>query len=163
MPNNYMTGNQAVLTSIYGTRLGLQRLSTAQSGGTRGAIELTAGPDGFHDPVSTAATTAINVRPLGLTVLPGTSAASSAVYTIDPPIPGVRALIYGATDNGPVYLKTANGENFISSMGSTFNTIKVSSLGGAFELYGLSTADFICFITSGTSSQASGFGMTTST
>lgn len=155
-------GNK-ILTSLVGRRLGLQRLTTGESGGSRGSKEFLVGPDGFRDDVTTGETTATNLTPYGVSHLPGTSAASSAVYTIDPPIPGIRKLISGATDNGPVYLKTAGGETILTSAGSTFNTVKISSLGGAFELIGLTTARWLTNLVTGTSSQASGFGLTTST
>lgn len=158
-----MAYNSNILTSIYGRRLGLQRLTTAQSGGQANANFLV-GPDDFRVEVTTAQTTSTNLRPFGLSVLPGTSAGSSAVYTIDPPIPGVRKIIVGSTDNGPTLLKTANSETITTTMGSSFTTVEISSLGGSFELIGLTTARWLSLgLTSGTSSNASGFILTTST
>ena len=113
---------------------------------------------------STAETTSSNVAPYGVSSLPGTSAASSAVYTIEPPIPGVRKIIQiGTTANGPCYLKTANSETFSSTLGTSFTTIK-SSAGGFYELVGITTAIWgLLNVTSGTSSNASGHVLTTST
>jgi hypothetical protein len=158
-----MNYGDKIITSVRGRRLGLQVITTGIQGG-RKAHEYLVGPDALRMPVTTAETTATNVLPFGVSYLPGTSAASSAVYTIDPPVPGVEKTVVGGTDNGPVYLKTKNGETIESTIGSTFNTVKISSLGGAFKLVGLTTGIWAAIgITSGTSSQASGFGVTTST
>ena len=157
-----MAYNSKILTSLFGRRLGLQRMSTGESGGSKN--EFLVGPDDFRVGVTTAESTATNLKPFGVSAQLGTSAGSSAVYTLEPPIPGVRKIIHGSTANGPVYVKTANGETITSSMGSTFTTIKVSTLGGAIELVGMTTAQWLALnLTSGTSSQASGFGATTST
>lgn len=152
-----------ITTSLFGRRLGLQTHSTAQTGG-RLPFDSLAGAEAVRTGVTTAESTATNLVAYGLSVLPGTSAASSAVYTLDPPVPGMRKLIYGATDNGPVYAKTANSETIVTTAGSSWTTIKISSLGGAIELMGLTTAKWLALgLTSGTSSNASGFGLTTST
>lgn len=156
-----MAYNSKILTSIFGRRLGLQRMSSAETGGSRG--EFLVGPEDLRLMINFE-TTATNLKPYGVSVALGTSAGSSAVYTLDPPIPGVRKVISGSTVNGPVYIKTKNDETLLSSAGSTFTTVKISSLGGAFELVGVSTARWLCLgLTSGTSSNASGFGLTTST
>lgn len=153
-----------IITSIFGRRLGLQPMSTAESGGSRGTQEYLVGPEALRAGVTTAESTATNLHPHGVSRLNGTSAASSAVYTIDPPVPGVRKTVMGTTDNGPVYLKTANNETIVTTAGSSFTTVKVSSVGGVFEMVGLTTAIWLGLgLTSGTSSQASGFGLTTST
>lgn len=153
-----------ILTSLFGRRIGLQLMTTAQTGGNSGAKEFLVGPEALRVETSTAETTSTNLNPFGISVCPGTSAASSAVYTLDPPIPGVAKYIAGGTANGPIYVKTANSETIISTVGSTFTTVKVSSVGGTFELIGLTTAAWLARgLTSGTSSQASGFSLTTST
>lgn len=157
-----MAFNRKILTSIFGRRLGLQRMSTAESGGALKS-EFLVGPDDFRVGVTTAETTSTNLMAFGFSLVPGTSAGSSAVYTLEPPIPGVRKVIQGGKDNGPVYVKTANGETILTTVNSSATTVKVSSVGGVFELVGLTTAIWGGFITSGTSSQASGFGLTTST
>lgn len=155
-----------ITTTIFGRRLGLQAMSSNVSGaGVAGrTLEFLVGAEQVRMGVTTAETTSANVSAAGVSRLPGSSAASSAVYTIDPPIPGVRKIIMGATDNGPVYLKSANSETIVTTAGSSFTTVKVSSVGGNFELVGLTTAIWLGLgLTSGTSSQASGFGLTTST
>lgn|SRR3990167_7949973 len=157
-----MAFNTKILTSLFGRRLGLQRMSTAESGGSK--LEFLVGPDDYRVDVNTAETTAVNLKPFGLSGNLGTSAGSSAVYTLEPPIPGVRKIIQGSTANGPVFIKTANGETIVSSLGSTHTTVKISTMGGAFELVGMTTAQWLALgLTSGTSSQASGFAATTST
>lgn len=150
-------------TSIFGRRMGLQTLTTADHGG-RIPAEFLVGPEQVRVGNTTNASTGTNITPYGIHHLNGTSAGSSAVYTIDPPIPGVRCLInIGTTANGPVYLKTKNSETFNTTLGTTFTTIK-SSAGGFYELIGLTTAVFgLMGVTSGTSSNASGHVLTTST
>jgi len=139
-------------------------MSTIQTGGSRGSGEFLVGPEELRRGVSTAESTGTNLTAWGVSVVPGTSAASSAVYTIDPPIPGVKKIVGGGISNGPTYVKTANSETIQTTVGSSFTTVKISSLGGAFELLGLTTAVWLGLgLTSGTSSQASGFGLTTST
>lgn len=156
-----MAFNNRILTSIFGRRLGLQRMSSSVTGGS--PSEYLVGPDDFRVVIA-AESTAINLRAFGISINLGTSAGSSAVYVLEPPIPGVRKLISGSTANGPVYIKTVNAETIVSTLGSTHTTVKISSLGGAFELVGLSTSQWMTLgLTSGTSSNASGFGLTTST
>ena len=152
-----------ITTSLFGRRLGLQTHTTPQSGG-RVAFESLVGAEAVRSAVTTAETTSTNMTAFGVSVMPGTSAASSAVYTLDPPVPGIRKTLMGGTANGPVYAKTANSETIVTTAGSSFTTVKVSSLGGVFELMGVTTAQWMAInLTSGTSSNASGFGLTTST
>lgn len=159
-----MAWQNLINTSLFGRRFGLQNLTTTISGGSRGPADFLVGPEQLRSGVTTAESTGTNLAAWGVSVCPGTSAASSAVYTLDPPIPGVKKTIFGGVSNGPVYVKTANSETIQSTVGSSFTTVKVSSLGGGFELLGLTTAVWMAIgITSGTSSQASGFGLTTST
>lgn len=157
-----MAYNTRIRTSIHGRRIGLQHLTTGESGGAASA-QFLVGPEDFRVGVTTAETTSTNLKAYGISICPGTSAGSSAVYTLEPPIPGVRKVIQGGTANGPVYIKTANAETLLTTVGSSHTTVKVSSVGGTFELVGLTTAIWGAYITSGTSSQASGFGLTTST
>ena len=154
--------NYTNLTSIYGRRLGLQVLSTNQSGGRRPA-ELLAGPDAFRDPVTTSESTGTNLEAFGVSRITGSSADSSSVFTLDPPIPGVQKTLYfSSTGNTACYVKTKNGETFHTTIGSSHTTLK-STIGGAVVLTGLTTAVWGAPITSGTSSNAGGFTLTTST
>lgn len=155
--------NSGTFTSIFGRRFGLSKVTTALHGG-RAEVDLINGPDDLRVAVTTAESTGTNLSPWGYSNLPGTSVGSSAVYTIDPPIPGVRKIVTCSTENGPIYLKTKNSETFLTTLGSTHTTIKASTLGGAYELIALTTARWLALnITSGTSSQAGGFALTTST
>jgi hypothetical protein len=155
-----------ITKTIFGRQIGLQAMSSNVTGSQRSGIapDFLVGPEDLRRGVTTAESTGTNVAAWGISRLPGTSAASSAVYVLDPPIPGVRKTIMATTDNGPVLLRTQNLETIVTTAGSSFTTIKASSLGGAFELVGLTTAIWLGLgLTSGTSSQASGFGLTTST
>ena len=131
-----MAYGSKILTSIFGRRLGLQRLSSAESGGSR--HEFLVGPDDFRVGVSTAETTSTNLKPYGVSAFLGTSAASSAVYTLEPPVPGVRKTLACSTADGPVYINLTNAQ-VTSSAGSTHTTVKLSSLGNPVELIGVST------------------------
>lgn len=133
-----------ILTSIFGRRLGLQRLTTAESGGSR-KEEFLVGPDDFRVCVSTAETTSTNLQAFGYSMNLGTSAGSSAVYTLEPPIPGVRKLLVSSTANGPVYVNLS-GAQLISSAGSTHATVKLSTLGNPVELFGLTTALWATYV-----------------
>lgn len=160
-----MPWGDQIKTSLFGRRLGLQTMSTGECGAATGKPEkvLLVGPDDFRTGVKSEST-GTNLDATGMSICSGTSVGSSAVYTLDPPIPGCRKYIYGGATNGPVYIKTANAETFATSVGSSHTTIKISSNGGGFELIGMTTAQWLSLdITSGTSSQASGFGLTTTT
>jgi hypothetical protein len=163
-----MAYNNKATTSIYGRRLGLQGMSTGQTGGAlaSGASqfpEFLVGAEDIRLGVTTAESTAANAKAYGISNFPGTSAGSSSVYPLDPPIPGVRKfLVFSTTANG-VYVKTANSETFLTTMGTSFTTIK-STVGGVLELIGFTTAIWLApALTSGTSSQASGFVLSTTT
>ena len=151
-----------IQTSLHGRRIGLQRLTSGQSGGNHGELDLLIGPI-FRQHATTANTTGTNLLPTGVQYANSTSAGSSAVYTIDPPIPGVGVTIVGTTQ-GPAYVKTANAETIVTTAGSSYTTVKITSLGGSFQLVGLTTALWAGLgLTTGTSSQGSGFVLSTST
>lgn len=133
-----MPYNNKVLTSIHGRRLGLQRLSSAESGGSKGTQEYIVGPQAFREGTSTSETTASNVAAYGASLLMETSAASSSVYTLDPPVPGVRKSLYMSSG---VWVKTANGA-FYSSAGTT-HTVLNSSNKTVLDLVGLTTAIYL--------------------
>lgn len=155
-------GNK-ITTSKHGRRLGLQRMSTAETGG-RLPTEFLVGPDDFRQGVSTAETTSSNLQAFGVSRVAGTSADSSSVFTLDPPIPGVvKTLFFPSTGNTACYVKTANAETIQTTLGSSHTTIK-STIGGVCQLVGVTTALWAGIgITSGTSSNAGGFALTTST
>lgn len=151
-------------TSVHGRRLGLQRMTTPESGGSHGSKDFLVGPEAVRVNVTTAGSTGTNLKAFGVSILAGTSAASSAVYTIDPPIPGVRVtIVNNSSGNGPMYIKTKNSETINTTAGTSFTTIKTSA-GGSFELVGVTTAVWAGpGLTTGTSSNGSGFVFTTST
>lgn len=150
-------------TSLYGRRLGLQQLTTALNGG-RAAHEYLVGPDAFRVGVTTNESTGTNILPFGVSHIKGTSADSSSVFTIDPPVPGVvKTLYFSSTGDTACYVKTKNSETIHTTIGSSHTTIK-STIGGCIQLVGVTTAIWGSRgITSGTSSQAGGFAVTTST
>lgn len=139
-----MAWNDKILTSIFGRRLGLQRLSTGQSGAST-QQEFLVGPADFRVGVSTAETTSTNLKSHGISMNLGTSAASSAVYTMDPPVPGVRKILISSTANGPVHVNTG-GALILSSAGSTHQTVNLSTLGGVVELIGVTTALWATYV-----------------
>lgn len=131
-----------ITTSIWGRRLGLQKVSSDISGGNHGEVEVLTGPDAFRVALSTADSTGTPVPAYGVTYLLGTSAASTPVYQLDPPIPGVgKTIVFGSTDSA-LYLRTANAEYILgSSIGSSATTIR-SSGGGVVQLVGLTTSQW---------------------
>ena len=158
-----MAHGNKITTSLHGRRLGLQRMSTGETGG-RASVEFLVGSDDFRVGVSTAETTSTNLQPFGVSHIKGTSADSSSVFTLDPPIPGVEKVLYfNSTGNTACYVKTANSEVIHSTIGSSHTTIK-STIGGMVRLVGVTTGIWAAQgITSGTSSNAGGFAVTTST
>lgn len=136
-----MAWKDKITTTIMGSRLGLQAMSTVQTG-SRSPAEFLVGAEAVRVLNSTAETTASNLLPYGQSVL--TTAASSGVYTLDPPIPGVtKTLVFSSsgTASSPIYVKTANSETFASSVMSSGTVI--SSSAGAIAtlvLTGISTA-----------------------
>lgn len=127
-----------LVTTIFGRRLGLTPLSSAQSGSGRTGEtpDLLVGPEALQNGIN-AGSTARNLPAYGVSNISGTSAASSSVYTLDPPIPGVPVwLNFNSSANAPAYVKTANGETIVSSQGTTFSVIK-STNGAANGLLGL--------------------------
>ena len=119
------------VTSIFGSRLGLQALTSGQSGSTTytgsdsPAPEFLIGPDQLRTEVSTVDTTAKRVPAWGISYLTtSTGATTESVYQMDPPIPGVRKTInFVSTNTGTnsVHLYTSTGGtiNFNSSNGTT--------------------------------------------
>lgn len=160
MAGNYFS---KVITSVHGRRLGLSVLSSGESGNSK-KLEFLVGPDAFRNLVSTAETTSTNLSPSGYSHVRGTSADSSSVFTIDPPIPGVeKTLYFNSTGNTACYVKTANSETFHSTVGSSHTVLK-STIGGIARLIGVTTAIWgLLGVTSGTSSNAGGFSLTTTT
>lgn len=127
-------------TSLHGRRVGLQHMFTTQTGGRLNA-EFIVGPEAVREGVTTAEATGTGVLAYGVSFLAGTSAASSSVYLLDPPIPGIRKTVVFSSANTPMYLKTKNAETFRTTADSTIATVISSTLTGAvIELIGLTTA-----------------------
>lgn len=130
-------------TSIFGRRLGLQRGSTNVTGSGRSGRtpDFLVGPEDIRKDV-TSGSTGTNLPAFGFNRVSGTSAASSAVYTLDPPIPGVACVLhFDNTSQGPIYVKSANGETFVSTQGTTFSVLKsTNNQVGSVMLFGITTA-----------------------
>jgi len=156
-----MPYGNSILTSIYGRRLGLQPFSTAQSGAAINS-EFIVGPDEIRLGVTTNESTGTAMSPSGISDLVGTSAASTPVYTMAPPIPGVRkTIIFGSTDSA-IYAKSASGCAIAgTSLGTTGATVIRSSGGGAMNLVGLTTALYQAIGISSTAVNGVGFQATT--
>lgn len=134
-----MAHGSNITTSIFGRRLGLQNMSTVQTGSGRGAREYMVGPEAFRVGVTTAESTSSNLPPDGVSFL--TSSVSSGVYTLDPPVPGVEKVLHFGTSGATVYVKTAGGETFESSLGSSFTVFKsTQNVKGTVRLMGLTTS-----------------------
>ena len=146
-------------TSLRGRELGIQRISSAEHGGTGMALFLTGAVEGVRAQFTSAETTSANLKSYGFSNL---STGSSAVHTLDPPIQGVEKIIC-CTGGATEFVKTANGETLESSQGSTFNTMRFVAYGVA-KLVGITTARWaVLNLTSGTSSQGSAITFSTST
>ena len=136
-----MAFNDKITTSLRGRRFGLQIMSTVQTGGTRGPNEFLVGPDAFRALVSSASTTSANIRAHGQHLLPASSAGSSQVFTLDPPIPGVDVTIIGST-SATAYIKT--GVNILSTLGSTQSVVSLPAAGVMVTLTAVTTALWAC-------------------
>ena len=151
---SYNQASGSMLPSLYGRRIGLMPMTSAQTGTGRtglGAVDFLVGPEDLRRGVTTAETTGVNVPAWGVSFLNGTSVGSSSVYVLDPPIPGVRKTIVFSSANTPQYLKTANAETFRTSADSTIATVIESTLTGAVvEMIGITTAIW-GLLTNGTS------------
>lgn len=150
------------LTSIYGRRLGLSVVSTGQSGGTKGPQEFLQGVNEIRLPISTSETTATPLNASGISYLVGTSAASTPVFTLAPPIPGVKKrIVFGSTDSA-LYVKMTSGCSIIgTSLGSTVAATIRSSGGGYVELEGLTTALYGALVPSSTAVNTVAYQATT--
>lgn len=132
-----------ITTSLFGNRFGLQSMSSNVSGTGRSGNppDFLCGPEDIRMAVTTSETTATNLAAWGVSYL--TSAASSGVYTLDPPIPGVRKTVVFGTTGATLYLKTANSEVFISTLGTSMTVAKsTQNAMAALNLIGLTTAQW---------------------
>lgn len=131
--------------TLWGRRLGLQWMPPAVSGSGRGAAEqpdFIVGAEDVRKNVTTNDSTGTPLRAYGISRLAGTSAASTPVYQLDPPIPGVEKTIQFVSTDSAIYVKPATGGFFTgTSLGSSAAAIR-SSGGGTVRLVGISTADW---------------------
>lgn len=130
------------MTSIHGLRLGLQRLTAGANGITAVGKDVLIGAEDIRREVSTAETTGTGLRAFGVSNLDGTSAASTPVYVLDPPIPGLSKVIHFGSTASKIWMRTKNGETIRSSGTSTASgfTAITSSAGGTVSLEALTTA-----------------------
>ena len=127
------------ITSVYGRRLGLQQLSSGQSGSTTYVTgraqppEFLVGMDGIRLPVqSTGAVVATRLPAWGIHSLTTTASAATTetIYILDPPIAGVGVkLMFNSSNTGTNSLHvhmnagTAGAIAFTSSAGSTMTVL----------------------------------------
>jgi hypothetical protein len=133
---------QVAQTSIHGRKLGLQILSTVITGGSQGEKTALVGAP-YRSDISTGESTGTGIPAHGMTILVGTSVASTPVFQLDPPIPGMIKTIYFGSTDSHLIIKTKGGEAIAgTSLGNTgagFATAVHSSGGGVFKLVGLTT------------------------
>jgi hypothetical protein len=135
-----MSWAEKITNTLFGRRIGLQQFTTNVSGSGRpGTFDVIVGAEATRAGVSTADTTATNLTAYGVSFI--SSASSSGVFTLDPPIPGVNKVIHFGTTGATNYVKTANSETFQSTQGTSATTIKSTqnNVGSVF-LVGLTTA-----------------------
>lgn len=157
-----------ITTTIFGRRMGLQTMSTNQTGTGAAARqpEFLVGPEDVRKEVTTADSTGTYLKPWGMSVLStGLSADATPIYRLDPPIPGVeKTIVWLSTTIGTMASKvwvtnsTGGGAGFQTSGGSSFTCV-ASSAGAVLKLVGLTTA--LWGVINGTT--ASGFAYTTTT
>lgn len=155
-----MSWASLITNTLFGRRIGLQQLTTNVSGSGRSnaPFDLIVGAEAVRAGVSTAESTATNLAAFGVSLI--TSASSSGVYTLDPPIPGVMKFLHFNTTGATNYVKTANNETFQSTQGTSATTIRSTQNNvGTMILTGLTTA--LWGVTPGLSTAS--FSLTTTT
>lgn len=163
-----MAWQNLITTTLFGRRLGLQSMSSAATGsGATGRVsEFITGAEDVRKGVTTADTTSTNLFAYGLSLLStGLSADTTAIFRLDPPIPGVeKTLTWLSTTIGTmgskiwVTISTGGGAGFQTSNGSSFTCV-ASSAGAVLRLMGVTTALYA--VINGTT--GSGFAYTTTT
>lgn len=163
-----MPYNGNITTSIFGRRLGLQAMSSSQTGTSQSERrpEFVVGPEDIRKEVTSADSTGTSLKAWGMSVLStGLISDATAVFRLDPPIPGVeKTIVWRSTTIGTMSAKvwvtgsTGGAEGFQTSGGSSF-TCLASSAGAVLRLIGLTTA--LWGVVNGTT--ASGFSYSTTT
>jgi|SRR3972149_6085296 len=133
------------LTSLFGRRLGLQALSSGQTGGKK--MEFLVNPDALRQELVTE-TTGINLSAAGVSYLTtGGATTTNGFFVIDPPVPGVRkTIVWGSTNtatNG-LALWASTGTQFVTSATSAAQLTSSSNWPGIIELIGITTAKWYC-------------------
>lgn len=157
-----------IMTSIFGRRLGLQEMSTNQTGtGLAGRRpEFLVGAEDIRKEVTAADSTGTSLKAYGMSILStGLVADATSVFRLDPPIPGVeKTIVWRSTTIGTMATKifvtgsTGGAEGFQTSGGSSFTCV-ASSAGAVLRLVGLTTG--LWGVINGTT--AAGFAYTTTT
>ena len=145
-----MAYQDKITSSIFGRRLGLQAMTTNQTGSGQSGrtAEFIVGAEDIRTPTSTSQTTATYIPAYGVTLLSSANtAATGAVVRLDPPIPGVRKSIIIASTQASqastiqwlITASTGGAETFQSSWSSSF-TVLSSSSPMVIRLEGISTS-----------------------
>lgn len=157
-----MSYGNNITKSLFGRQIGLQQMTTPVSGGSRGPFDLLVGPEDLRQGVTTGESTGTNLAAFGVSRVFGTSAASTPVYTLDPPVPGLRKGIHFASTDSALYVKMASGCAIAgTSLATTGATAIRSSGGGYVELMGITTALYAALMVSSTAVNTVGFAATT--
>lgn len=125
-----------IRTSLYGRDLGIQSLTTPESGSGNGVMRFLVGAvEAWRQAVAVGGSTATNMKPAGVEL---TNTGSSAVQVLDPPVPGVEKTIV-SSGGSTSFVRTLNSETLESSRGSSFTVMRFTQ-GGIVRLVGLTTA-----------------------
>ena len=138
-----MAYGSGIVTSLFGRRVGLQTMSSAVTGATKSLPqEFLVGPECIRYGVTTNETTGTPMQASGISYLVGTSAASTPIFQLAPPIPGVKKVIYFGSTDSALYVRPSVATHAFSgtSLGSTACGAIRSSAGGMIELIGITTA-----------------------
>ena len=159
-----MPYGSGVVTSVHGRRLGLQAMATAATGATKPTPqEFIVGPEDIRLGVTTSESTGTPMQASGISWLVGTTAASTPIFQIAPPIPGVHKLIYFGSTDSAIYVRPSVATHAFAgtSLGATGCGAIRSSGGGFVELVGITTALYGVLNVSSTAVNTVGFQATT--
>ena len=144
-----MAWTDKITTTLFGRRLGLQTMTTSQtgSGQTGRTAEFIVGPDAIRWGTSTSQTTATYMPAHGVSVLSSaTTPSTAAVIRLDPPIPGVDKTVVilstaagvASTIDWIITASTGGAETFVSTWSSSFTVLRTTNP-VVIRLRGLST------------------------
>lgn len=163
-----MSWANLITTTLFGRRFGLQSMSSNQTGTGQAArvTDFLVGPEAVRQSATTADSTANYLPPYGISLLTtNLSADATAIFRLDPPIPGVeKTIVWGSTTIGTMSAKifatvsTGGGAGLQTSAGSSFTCV-ASSAGAVLKLVGVTTALYAVI----NGSTASGFTFSTTT